>query len=410
VLNPEQAARLRKLIDEKTDVSAFEGFRIDCRDIDIRATPSGAETIMQESGGTGRMYTPEQIFGTPHDETCLNGVGNHIVHTPVKILYQYRNATIAGNTAVFGDFGIAAPTPVVPGPAFETLQSSTQPNFSGFVLHHDQAANHATVHFVAAEKKIGIRGTAVFFHNPEPGNYGSFLFRVLPQMLFVAEQKDQHFDFYITPGRPAWFMEAVRLAGLPELPVFDVNEVVGETFESVLMCNEFDNEGWFDAKTLARLHALRDRVLRAEHAAAAATAERLYVSRQLAGGHHPNYRRLINEDEVAQLAQANGFRIIYPETLSFSKQISAFAAAKAIIGPSGSGMLNAIFAPAETRVLDIESFHFTVRQHAKIYSSTFKTYAFAFGDIPTVSGSPAFSNWRIDLPSLAGGIEWIAAK
>jgi hypothetical protein len=407
MLNPAQAGRLRKLIQSNVDVSYFEGFRIEHREIKLDADLHSVDTVLSEPSGNGLMYVPEGIFGTPYDSSCLNGIGNHTIHTTEKRLFKYNNATIVGYHGIIGDFGLGAPGPISSGFEFDQFYSQNQSNSHGFIINRESENSGAVAYFIAAETKNNIPGTGMFFHNLESGNYGSFLFRVLPQMLFVAENKDIKFDFYVTPGRTSWFLEAIRLVGLPNLPVFAANEITGDTVETLLVSDKIDNEGWIDSDTLRRVRGLAERALKADTLPSLKFGERLYVNRRLGGGYRPHYRRLVNELEVVALVEAHGFKTIYPETLCFVDQILAFSRAKAIIGPSGSGMLNAMFAQPGTRVLDMESFTHTVRQHAKIYSSTGKIFSFLFGKIPESPISPIFSNWSVEPHLIQHGIDWV---
>ncbi len=77
----------------------------------------------------------------------------------------------------------------------------------------------------------------------------------------------------------------------------------------------------------------------------------LYVSRLLSRTFLPHYRLLLNEIEVVDRFEKNGFEIVFPDSLDFDNQIRLFAEAKAIAGPSGSGMLNALFSGASAKSL-----------------------------------------------------------
>jgi len=100
-----------------------------------------------------------------------------------------------------------------------------------------------------------------------------------------------------------------------------------------------------------------------------------------------------NEGEIEELLQRNGFEIVYPETLSLADQVRTFAEAQCVIGPSGSGMFNTAFAPDACRVVDIETFHVTVAQHALFYSSCGHPYAFLFA---TPEPDPRASRRKVD--------------
>lgn len=59
-------------------------------------------------------------------------------------------------------------------------------------------------------------------------------------------------------------------------------------------------------------------------------------------------------------------------------------------------MMNSAFAPSGTKVLDMEFFAYTVRQHAKVYATTGKQFGFAFGEAVSTEGPELFRAWRID--------------
>ena len=226
----------------------------------------------------------------------------------------------------------------------------------------------------------------------------------MPQMLLL---RDYPFDFdvYIVPDRTPWFREALQLIGLPNRPIFTIREVAGDVFDSIALLNEFDAEGFFSEEIAGRIAALSRTVW---PSTIVPSRSKIYLSRRLSGIERPSYRPLTNEKAVEDVFERRGFRILYPETLSLSEQIGLCRQASAIAGPSGSGMLNAIFAEAGTRVLDLESFHYTVRQHAKIYSSTGKRYAFLFGDVDGSGGRPLhLAPWSVNMDVLDEAISWI---
>jgi capsular polysaccharide biosynthesis protein len=43
--------------------------------------------------------------------------------------------------------------------------------------------------------------------------------------------------------------------------------------------------------------------------------------------------------------------VVYPEQMSFAEQVRVFSEANVIVGPAGSNMINAVFAPAYARIL-----------------------------------------------------------
>lgn len=72
--------------------------------------------------------------------------------------------------------------------------------------------------------------------------------------------------------------------------------------------------------------------------------ERIYVQR------YSTVRKLVNAAEIEHILSQHGFALIDPGKLSFREQVSLFAHAKVIIGPTGAAMANAIFCQPGTEV------------------------------------------------------------
>ena len=110
------------------------------------------------------------------------------------------------------------------------------------------------------------------------------------------------------------------------------------------------------------------------------------MSRALSTLRFPGYRVMTNELDIEALVRARGIKVVYPETLSLKEQIRLFHGASRFIGPSGSGMFNLLFAGSPERVVDIETYHVTVRQHAKFYSACGAEYSFLFSPFVDADG------------------------
>lgn len=87
---------------------------------------------------------------------------------------------------------------------------------------------------------------------------------------------------------------------------------------------------------------------RAEQALGVAppTGAKYYLSR--AGR---SWRRIRNEDEVRGHLEAQGYRTVMAEDLSFAEQVRLFQGAGAIVAPTGSAMQNFIYAPTDVRLV-----------------------------------------------------------
>lgn len=86
--------------------------------------------------------------------------------------------------------------------------------------------------------------------------------------------------------------------------------------------------------------------LKVQEHVAPETIERIYLSRRKC-----NIRFIIGEDQLESVFKQNGFTVIYPEKLPLQKLIALFKGAEYIAGVSGSSMHNALFAPAQTKLI-----------------------------------------------------------
>ncbi|MGF7176573.1 glycosyltransferase family 61 protein [Azospirillum doebereinerae] len=90
---------------------------------------------------------------------------------------------------------------------------------------------------------------------------------------------------------------------------------------------------------------LRDRIF-ASLPPSGARTRRIYLSR---GKRH--WRHLLNDAEIAEHLRTEGFETVFPEELSFVEQVRLFQDAEAIVAPSGSSLVNLIFADPSVKLL-----------------------------------------------------------
>jgi capsular polysaccharide biosynthesis protein len=76
--------------------------------------------------------------------------------------------------------------------------------------------------------------------------------------------------------------------------------------------------------------------------------ERIYISRRLA-----NKRRIVNEDDLAQILQELDFQLICAEDLSFEDQVKLFSRARYLVSNHGAGLTNMLFMRDGGSVLEL---------------------------------------------------------
>lgn len=79
---------------------------------------------------------------------------------------------------------------------------------------------------------------------------------------------------------------------------------------------------------------------------------RIFISRSCA-----ERRKIINEQDLLDVLQANSFELIVAEKISFSEQCHLFSNAAAIVGLHGAGLTNMIFMPTGGKVVEIRRRH-----------------------------------------------------
>ena len=119
---------------------------------------------------------------------------------------------------------------------------------------------------------------------------------------------------------------------------------------------------------------------------------RIYVSRS----RWPQQRRLLNEMEVEAIFQESGFEIIHPESMSFGDQVSVFANAEIVAGPSGSGLYNCVYCPSQCTKIILASERFVTANDALIHSKGQGDLIYITGPTEADPRGSMFANWHID--------------
>jgi len=245
-------------------------------------------------------------------------------------------------------------------------------------------------------------GTAVVLCSHEPSNYGSFIFRVLPKLHAVRAYGLGGLPVAVWGHNPA-FMELLRLAGVPAAQIVQHDTHMPMTFDRVIAPSLRNPHGFLDPQTRALFQGMADDALR--NVPGPGGGRRLYVSRLGQARHGPSTRRMVNEAEVAAAMTGLGFEVIEPETLPPEAQIAAFASAEAVVGPSGSGMFNAVFCRPGTKIVDIESEPFWIYAHAGLFASCGLRYGIFVGVMDPGDPAPVHRRFSVDVPALVARVE-----
>lgn len=206
-------------------------------------------------------------------------------------------------------------------------------------------------HYAAPEAQLALPATAQTLEEPcvllgYSSSHYHWLIDYLPR-LYTVEQ------FAHLRGLPLLVgsnISAAHVASLAHLGI-PASQLIRLDPASVVRCRHL----WVPSilSDMLGLHPVAFKWLRRRFASlvsAAAKRERLFVSRRDAAT-----RRLVNEDAVMAEAARFGFTCIEAGRMDFAEQVARFGAAGAVIGVTGSGLSNAVFAPADAVFVELHN-------------------------------------------------------
>lgn len=198
-----------------------------------------------------------------------------------------------------------------------------------------------------------LKGRGLYLGHYMGGHYGHFITETLSTFWVFETNPSKDFDYFLFHpfvfglGVPAYVQFCLDVFEIP----FDKIVFVGSealAFEELLV-----------PERLFRLNHSADPRSRwtYQHLAKAAQAPsdpspRLYLSRRRFS--RTNFERVVaNELEMEREFQRRGFRVLYPETMSFEDQIALYSRADQVAGISGSGLHNSLFMQPSALVIEL---------------------------------------------------------
>lgn len=379
----------------------------------INIEGDSCERVLSTQIEEKQFQTFRHIFGTPVQNDIIRQLRDSSILIPGEEVFLLQDAKIVGKTGVLCGNGNFYSTSYRAGVhRTGTLNRITQEkSVNGFIIAADDDGDY--VISVGNDDSYIVDPPSLFLANLEPKNYGSFLIRVLPSIL-LANGAGISFELIVSPSRPSWLISLLQIIGLSNIPVFTPDELEGAIFTKLYLPMASERSGFIVDASRSRIRELVKKVT-TEHCTAECGSDRdIFSSRLLTTRVRPDWRPLLNEKEVVMSATALGYQVVYPETLPLAGQIVLYSQASSVVGPSGSGLLNTIFCEPGTKVGDIESFHNTIPQHARLYSSTDKPYSFCFGNTvndKALQNRPLQSRpWKVDLSHANRLLEWASGK
>jgi len=186
-------------------------------------------------------------------------------------------------------------------------------------------------------------------------NYFHWLVECLPRLSLISEL-DKNIPLLVDEDIPNQSWEALQLLNFDDRQIikvakntiYKVKKLYYPSQLSVIHDN-FNIPCYYKDAVYSpsAINFVRDSVLEAYKIIPTKKPSRkIYISRK-----NSDYRQLLNTTEIENMLVSKGFEIIFPEHLSFYAQVQIFSEASIIIGQSGAGMANFIFAPKDCKIL-----------------------------------------------------------
>lgn len=237
----------------------------------------------------------------------------------------------------------------------------------------------------AVRKLSGRVGAAI---SVELSNWGSFVTRMAPKAALLLQEGCDHLLVYC-PSRN--HLDLLIKLGWREERIIPFDPSCNYVADTFVYPSEPTRNLYMSARAVAVMREFQQ-----------ASSRRLYISRQK-GIAAARRRRVLNAADVEETMVRLGFEIVYPDLLALDAQVKLFAEADFIVGPSGAGLFNAVFSPAQTKIIDIESVNNWIYGHIGLFGSLDARFGINWG--APIEGRAVHKPFLIDIDSLKNRVE-----
>ena len=206
-------------------------------------------------------------------------------------------------------------------------------------------------------------------------NYWHWLYDVLPRLKLCQEiKKLELVDFFLFPSLTKKF----QLETLEKLQISKKKLLSSEKFRHIKTSNliitdhpyNVTEDPHVDAQNIPQwiIEWLKENFISNKEIINKNYPQKIYIDRIDSTSNVAKYRSLVNEKEIKDILESDGYKSIILNELSFDEQVRHFNQAKSIIGLHGAGFANLTFCKSDTRVLE-----FKMHKTGKVIENLAKT-------------------------------------
>lgn len=199
-------------------------------------------------------------------------------------------------------------------------------------------------------------------------NYFHFIYEQMPKVLLLAQiDLDEPINVLIPDDVPKQFKEMISYYGIKHelIPVarhenIEMEKAIIFSGLGNIVCDHSPFKSPTRADNCISKLSLNQLREQSHPSLSSESPKKIYLLRAKGSGG----RTALNDDEIAAYAQANGFTIVSPESLSFSEQVELFHNAEVIMGISGAAFANMIYCRPETKLIVISPYEGNMADYA----------------------------------------------
>jgi len=204
--------------------------------------------------------------------------------------------------------------------------------------------SESSFYIMQSERKIHI-SEAIFIG--ESSGWYHFIVEFLPRYLSIPDQM-RSMPTIIAGNTNERFRELLEILGFRNLILTDLMEKI--EVHRLLTIKDFRFEDPFDFSARQTDLLNLQNVFRNIKVPKKVPFfhERILIHRP-----ENTFRRMENSEHVVRILKEFGFKVIYPETFSFTEQLSIFRSAKIVVGQSGAALTSLIFCNKGTKCFEL---------------------------------------------------------